>query len=93
MGLALIEKEKLEKEKSLRTASKTGKPVTKGVSGGPDRRRLLLQLDHPQVQARVLKLHPELMVVGMSAYHLFSTDLSEEVNSQEEAVRRSATGT
>ena len=69
MGLALIEEEKLEKEKSLRTTSKTGKP--RESVGGQDRRRLLLQLEHPQVQTRVLKFHPEVTVVGMSAYQSY----------------------
>ena len=80
MVLALIEDE--QHENSFRTNSKPGKSAPKKANGGGGayRRRSRL-LEHSQVQTRVLKLHPK------------GTDDSEEVNRQEETVRRPATGT
>ena len=65
MGLALIEDE--QHEKSLRTNSKPGKSAPKGANGGGGafRRRSHLR-EHSRVQTRVLKLHPKVIVVGMS---------------------------
>ena len=93
MGLALIEEEKLEEEKSLRTASKTGKHVTKGISGGSRPKTFAVAAGAPSGANKGVEIPPRGNSGRYECFRVISTDDSEEVNSQDEVVRRSATGT